>query len=86
MRHQQLMNEREPRLNEVRALIANDGRRVFSIVCRGDGLFGYYEDMLCYDDEEDVYWWSQGDRPGDGLFGSLAEAEREIRASNHHLF
>jgi hypothetical protein len=84
--HQWAMEERQPRPNEVRALTSRDGCTVFSIVRRGDGLFGYHEDVLCHDDEEDVYWWSQGDHPSDGLFGSPGEAEREIRANNAHLF
>lgn len=80
------MKEREPRLGEVSAVTSADGRMVFAIVKRPDGLFSYYQDYLGYDEEDDLWLWSQGDPPGDGLFGSPDEAEREIRANNRHLF
>ena len=71
-----VMTKRQERVGEVRAVESEDGRSALSIVCRPDGLFECYEAFLCWDDDEDVEYWSVADKPMQGLFGSVDEAER----------
>lgn len=81
-----VMKPREPRTNEIGTVQVREGGIVFAIVRRPDGLICYYEDMLCHDEEHDAWWWSQPDETSGGLFGSLEEAERAIRADHQRRF
>lgn len=65
-------------------MISADGRTVFAIVRRADGLFGYYEDQLLYDESNDVDYWSIVIDDPKSIFASIDEAERDVR-SRHSL-
>jgi hypothetical protein len=71
--------ERKPRDDEVRALKSSDGKMCVAIVKRTDGLFWCFEDVLSYDEDDDVLYWSRISNPSSGLYRTVEEAELDMR-------
>jgi len=73
--------KRELRAGEVRAILSADGQTCIAIVKRSDGLFWCFEDILIYDKDEDVRYWSAVEGPRSGIYGTIEEAERDAQSS-----
>ena len=67
------MKRRVPHKNEVDNLVSVDGKTVFSIRKRKDGNYEFYVEILQFDNEEDVYYWSQDMLPRPSIFGSIIQ-------------
>lgn len=80
------MTERRLRENEIHSVVSADGKRVFAIIKRNEGLYAVSEDYLAYYEEDDLEFWLTIVGQSDGLYGSPEEAEREIRARNPGVF
>lgn len=76
--------KREPRNSEVEKLESADGKTVFSIRKREDGNYEFYVEKLKFDDEEEVYYWSQEMLPHPSIFGSVTDAKAEIYSQFSH--
>ena len=72
------MKRRVPHKNEVDNLVSVDGKTVFSIRKRNDGNYEFYVEILQFDNEEDVYYWSQDMLPRPSIFGSIMDAKAEV--------
>ncbi|MEL6369639.1 MAG: hypothetical protein AAFR03_02865 [Pseudomonadota bacterium] len=74
------MNKRAPYENEVDALESVDGKTVYSIRTRGDGLYEFYVERRSFDDEETTLYWTQDMLPRPHIFASIEDARAEILA------
>ena len=75
------MDPRPARDNEVRVLCNLDGALCVVILRRPDGLYYCEEDYLVYDSEYDItYWGSRTPGQCNGIYQTLADAERDILA------
>ena len=66
-------------------LKSTDGKTVFSIRKREDGNCEFYVEELKFDDEEEVYYWSQEMLPRPSIFWSVTDAEAEIYSQFSHM-
>jgi len=74
------MTQRQPREGEVRVFRSRCGRVCVGVIKRPDGLFWFYEDWIIRDDDCDVYYWSMPINTNSGLYGTVDEAEADIRS------
>jgi len=79
------MLKRQPKTNEVDKLVSIDGSTVFSVRKRTDKNYEFYIEELKYDEEEDIYYWSQETLPRSHIFGSILDSKAEILAQFGHL-
>ena len=72
------MIKRQPHNNEVEKLESSDKKTVFSIRKRDDGNFEFFVECLKYDEDEELYYWSQEMLPRPHIFGSVIDTKAEI--------